>query len=46
MTLDELLAKAQAWADQDPDVETRTELLSLIEAADEAALLQRMGQRL
>jgi len=46
MNLDELLAKAQAWADQDPDVETRTELLSLIEAADETALLQRMGQRL
>ena len=46
MNLDELLLAARAWADQDPDPETRDELLALIEAADENALAQRMGQRL
>ena len=46
MPLDELRAKAQAWADQDPDAETRAELLALIAGGDEAALADRMGKRL
>ena len=46
MPLDELRAKAQAWADQDPDAETRAELHSLIADGDEAALADRMGKRL
>jgi phosphomannomutase len=46
MNLDELLQAATAWAEQDPDAETRSELLALIAARDEAALLQRCGKRL
>lgn len=46
MHTDEILAKAQAWAAQDPDAETRAELLALIESADSAALADRMGKRL
>ena len=46
MQPDELRAKAQAWADQDPDAETRAELLALIAGGDEAALADRMGKRL
>ncbi|MEN9749050.1 MAG: hypothetical protein RL149_128 [Actinomycetota bacterium] len=46
MTTNEILAKAQAWASQDPDAETRAELLALIESGDSAALADRMGKRL
>ena len=46
MNLDELLLAATAWADQDPDAQTRSELLALIAASDEAALLDRCGKRL
>jgi phosphomannomutase len=46
MNLDELLQAATAWAEQDPDAQTRSELLALIAARDEAALLQRCGKRL
>lgn len=33
---------ARAWAEQDPDLETRAELLALVEAGDEAELSERM----
>ena len=46
MNLDELLLAATAWAEQDPDAQTRSELLALIDARDEAALLDRCGKRL
>ena len=46
MNLDELLLVATAWAEQDPDAHTRSELLALIAARDEAALLDRCGKRL
>ncbi|MEN9713762.1 MAG: hypothetical protein RLZZ164_426 [Actinomycetota bacterium] len=46
MNLDELLATAQAWADQDPDDVTHAELVALIAARDESALRDRMGKRL
>jgi len=46
MNLDELLLAATAWAEQDPDAQTRSELLALIAARDEAALLDRCGKRL
>ena len=46
MTLDELLAAAQAWLAQDPDAETRAELAALIEARDEAALRDRFENRI
>jgi len=46
MNLDELLLAATAWAEQDPDAQTRSELLDLIAARDEAALLDRCGKRL
>ena len=42
----QLFDAARAWADQDPDTETREELISLIEAGDVAALESRMGSRL
>ena len=42
----ELLAAAEAWAAQDPDLETRHELISLIAAGDEAAIADRMNVRL
>ena len=42
----QLFDAAQAWANQDPDAETRDELLALIEAGDEAALEARMSARL
>ena len=42
----QLFDAAKAWASQDPDSETREELLSLIEAGDTAALESRMGARL
>ncbi|MEY4559320.1 MAG: hypothetical protein RLZ82_335 [Actinomycetota bacterium] len=41
-----LLESASAWANQDPDVVTRDELLSLIEAKDISALESRMNARL
>lgn len=44
--MDELLAAAIAWADQDPDAETRAELEALIAARDEQGLADRMGKRL
>lgn len=46
MNLDELLLAATAWAEQDPDAQTRSELLALIASRDEAALLDRCGKRL
>ena len=42
----QLLAQASAWAAQDPDPETKAELLQLIDAADSAALADRMNSRL
>ena len=41
-----LLESASAWANQDPDVETREELLALIEAKDISSLESRMNARL
>ena len=46
MTLDALLAAANAWLAQDPDAETRAELTALIEARDEAALRDRFENRI
>ena len=46
MTLDALLAAANAWLAQDPDAETRAELEELIEARDEAALRDRFENRI
>jgi phosphomannomutase len=46
MNLDDLLQAATAWAEQDPDAQTRSELLALIATRDEAALLDRCGKRL
>ena len=46
MNLDELLLAATAWAQQDPDEQTRNELLELIAARDEAGLEARCGKRL
>ena len=43
---DELFARAIAWAAQDPDLETKNELLELIEAKDVAAIADRMGGHL
>ena len=42
----QLIDAARAWAAQDPDQETREELLALIEAGDAAAIESRMGARL
>lgn len=42
----QLLAQATAWAAQDPDPETKAELLQLITAGDSAALADRMNSRL
>ena len=42
----ELVAAAEAWAAQDPDPETKHELISLIAAGDESALANRMNSRL
>ena len=42
----QLLAQATAWAAQDPDPETKAELLQLIDAGDSAALSHRMNSRL
>lgn len=42
----QLLAQAKAWAAQDPDPETKAELLGLIDAADESAISDRMSSRL
>lgn len=42
----QLLAHASAWAAQDPDPETKAELLQLIESGDSAALADRMNGRL
>ena len=42
----ELLAAAEAWAAQDPDPQTKHELISLIAAGDETALAERMATRL
>lgn len=43
---EQLIAAAQAWADQDPDAETRAELIELIQAGNIDALQGRMGSRL
>lgn len=42
----DLFDLAKAWASQDPDAETRDELLALIEAGNASALESRMGSRL
>lgn len=42
----QLFDAAQAWAAQDPDTETREELLALIAAGDTQAIEVRMGSRL
>ena len=42
----QLIDAAKAWAAQDPDAETREELLALIDSGDTAALESRMGSRL
>ena len=42
----ELLESALAWAEQDPDAETRAELIALIEAKDIPSLASRMNSRL
>jgi len=44
--LADLIAAASAWADQDPDTETRAELEALIDARDVAALSDRFNGRL
>jgi phosphomannomutase len=45
-SLEKLIGQAKSWHAQDPDAETRAELEALIEAGDEAGLLDRFGQRL
>ncbi|MEW2405421.1 phospho-sugar mutase [Streptomyces griseoviridis] len=40
---DELIARAQAWLDEDPDPDTRGELAALIKAGDEAELAERFA---
>ena len=45
-SLDQLIAKATAWKNQDPDPQTRLELEELIAAKDEAGLSDRFDQRL
>jgi len=44
--LADLIAAASAWADQDPDLETRAELEELIDKRDVAALSDRFDGRL
>jgi phosphomannomutase len=44
--LADLIAAASAWADQDPDPETRDELGKLIDNRDVAGLASRFGSRL
>jgi phosphomannomutase len=44
--LADLIAAASAWADQDPDLETRAELEELIDKRDVAALSARFDGRL
>lgn len=44
--LADLIAAASAWADQDPDQETRAELEALIDTRDVAALSSRFDGRL
>ncbi len=44
--LADLIAAASAWADQDPDLETRAELEQLIDNRDVAALSERFDGRL
>ena len=44
--LADLIAAASAWADQDPDLETRAELEQLIDARDVTALADRFDGRL
>lgn len=44
--MSELIESAKKWAAQDPDPETKTELLSLIEADDVDELSARMSSRL
>ncbi|MDE2386227.1 MAG: phospho-sugar mutase [Actinomycetales bacterium] len=46
MQLEELLAAASAWRDQDPDPQTRAELDALIAARDVAELESRFGARI
>ncbi|MFJ3195566.1 phospho-sugar mutase [Streptomyces griseoviridis] len=40
---DELIARAQAWLDEDPDPDTRGELAALIKAGDDAELAERFA---
>ena len=44
--LADLIAAASAWADQDPDLETRAELEELIDQRDVASLASRFDSRL
>ncbi len=44
--MDDLLAKARAWADQDPDPITKAELEALIASNNTDALADRMGKRI
>lgn len=46
MQLDELIAAASAWRDQDPDPQTRAELDALIAARNVAELEARFGARI
>lgn len=45
-SLDQLVARAEAWMSDDPDPATRAELQSLVDARDEATLESRLGSRL
>lgn len=44
--LQNLIEQARDWINQDPDMETISELESLIEASDEQGLSERFGQRI
>ncbi len=43
---DDLIARAEAWRDEDPDPDTRAELQTLIDAGDQAGLADRFSGRL
>lgn len=45
-SLDQLVARAEAWLSDDPDPVTRAELQALVDARDEAALDARLSERL
>ncbi len=44
--LETLIQQARSWIDQDPDAETVAELEQLIADSNEAALIERFGQRI